>query len=197
MGNYIRLIIILISLSRCSVLCCHSEHAETQRFRVHIVDCMVARRALHDTMRFLLQWITLLAAAVTRSHCGHSRVSSVFCALFVSNAVRLRGLCLSVDMHRGLHGCASHLGRYVACLPRQIQSVSRSYGCLMLLGVQCMKQRTCTYIRNNACDMVLLDAQICPSEWRYRYFCWPSVPFLTNCTKSEISSALAMASVPE
>ena len=87
-------------------------------------------------------------------------MSSVVCALFVSNAVRLRGLCLSLDMHRGFHGCASHLGRYVACLPRQIQSVFRSYGCLMLLGVQCMKQRTCMYIRNNGCDMVLLDVQI-------------------------------------
>ena len=105
-----------------------------------------------------------MAAAVTRSHCGHSRVSSVFCALFFSNVVRLRGLCLSLDMHRGLHGCPSHLGRYVACLPRQIQSVFRSYGCLMLLGVQCMKQRTCTYIRNNGCDMVLLDVQIWASH---------------------------------
>ena len=107
---------------------------------------------------------SILLSAVTRSHCGHSRVSSVFCALLFSNVVRLRGLCLSLDMHRGLHGCASHLGRYVACLPRQIQSVFRSYGCLMLLGVQCMKERTCTYIRNNTCDMVLLDAQICASH---------------------------------
>ena len=31
------------------------EHAETQRSRLHVVDCMVAHRAVHDTMRFLLK----------------------------------------------------------------------------------------------------------------------------------------------